>query len=93
MGACVSIMMQLAVSAERKLLVLNLCRDFLSNIFRKYGLSSNICGGETPVFVDKQQTSFPNPMLLVLGIQGIEAKDTRPTLAAARPGTAEYPTL
>ncbi len=47
-------------------------------------------GGATPVFVDMRQTSTPNPKHLLLAINGVEAKDMRLTLTAARSGTTEY---
>ena len=43
-------------------------------------------GGDTPVFVDKRQPSIPNSKYLLRAINGV-----RPTPAAARPGTTEYP--
>ena len=63
----------------------------LRMIFENMVSSELSAGGDTPVFVDKRQTSTPNPKHLLFAIDGVEAKDIRPTPAAARLGTEEYP--
>jgi hypothetical protein len=63
----------------------------LRMIFENMVSAELSAGGDTPVFVDKRQTSTPNPKHHLFAIDGVEAKDIRPTPAAARLGTEEYP--